>query len=98
MGSINSNKMIPTMAEKTVRLDFLPDSHEVSEYPTNSLKILQRLSSRTQNYERASRMAQLPKRILIVGAGLGGLAASIALARRGHEVTVLEKAAQLGEV
>jgi salicylate hydroxylase len=36
--------------------------------------------------------------IIVVGAGLGGLAAAIALARNGHEVTVLEAAPELGEV
>ncbi len=37
-------------------------------------------------------------RVLVVGAGLGGLATAIALARRGHTVEVLEQAPQLGEV
>jgi salicylate hydroxylase len=37
-------------------------------------------------------------RIAIVGAGLGGLSAAIALRRTGHAVTVLEQAPQLGEV
>lgn len=37
-------------------------------------------------------------RILVVGAGLGGLATGIALARRGHTVTIFEQARQLGEV
>ena len=36
--------------------------------------------------------------ILIAGAGLGGLASAIALARRGHKVTVFEQAFILGEV
>lgn len=36
--------------------------------------------------------------IIVVGAGLGGLAAAIALARRGHNVTVFEQAPELGEV
>lgn len=35
---------------------------------------------------------------MVVGAGLGGLATAVALARQGHEVTVLEQAAVLGEV
>ena len=37
-------------------------------------------------------------RILIVGAGLGGLSAAIALARKGHTVDVLEQASKLSEV
>jgi salicylate hydroxylase len=36
--------------------------------------------------------------VLIVGAGIGGLTAALALLRRGIHVTVLEQAAQLGEV
>lgn len=37
-------------------------------------------------------------KILIAGAGLGGLTAALALIRRGHEVEVLEQASKLGEV
>jgi salicylate hydroxylase len=36
--------------------------------------------------------------ILIVGAGIGGLAAALAFARRGARVRVLEKATELTEV
>jgi salicylate hydroxylase len=36
--------------------------------------------------------------IIVCGAGLGGLGASIALARKGHKVTVLEATSQLNEV
>jgi len=36
--------------------------------------------------------------VLIVGAGIGGLAAAIALAQRGAAVTVLEQAAEISEV
>jgi salicylate hydroxylase len=37
-------------------------------------------------------------RVLIAGAGLGGLTAALALLRDGHDVRVYEQAAQLGEV
>lgn len=36
--------------------------------------------------------------IVIVGAGMGGLGAAIALRRAGHKVVVLEQAAEFGEV
>jgi 2-polyprenyl-6-methoxyphenol hydroxylase-like FAD-dependent oxidoreductase len=36
-------------------------------------------------------------RVIVVGAGLGGLAAAVALHRRGHEVTVRERAPELRE-
>ncbi|MFZ9133856.1 MAG: NAD(P)-binding protein, partial [Gemmobacter sp.] len=36
--------------------------------------------------------------VTVLGAGIGGLAAAIALARRGASVEVLEQAAELGEV
>lgn len=36
--------------------------------------------------------------IVIIGAGLGGLAASISCALGGHNVTVLEQARELAEV
>ncbi|HEY4072771.1 MAG TPA: FAD-dependent monooxygenase [Herbaspirillum sp.] len=38
------------------------------------------------------------KRVSIVGAGLGGLVAALALIKKGFDVTVFEQAAQLGEI
>ena len=35
-------------------------------------------------------------RIVIAGAGIGGLAAALALLRHGHGVTVLEQASEFG--
>jgi salicylate hydroxylase len=44
---------------------------------------------------------QVPKQSLkvgLIGAGIGGLAAAIAIARAGCDVTVLEAATELGEI
>ena len=38
------------------------------------------------------------ERILVAGGGVGGLAAALGLAQKGFAVTVLEKAARLGEI
>ena len=38
------------------------------------------------------------RRIIVVGAGLGGLAATVGLRRRGFEVEVYEQAPELGEI
>ena len=39
-----------------------------------------------------------PLHVIIVGAGLGGLAAAIATREAGHNVTICEQAPALGEV
>ena len=36
--------------------------------------------------------------VLVVGGGIGGLAAALALARRGFSVKVIEQAQELGEI
>ncbi|KUJ16928.1 FAD/NAD(P)-binding domain-containing protein [Mollisia scopiformis] len=66
-------------------------------HPTRSLQFL-RNSSSEYNNDACSLQAKVRLRIIVVGAGLGGLACAIALARRGHTITVLEQANQLGEV
>jgi 2-polyprenyl-6-methoxyphenol hydroxylase-like FAD-dependent oxidoreductase len=39
-----------------------------------------------------------PFRVIVAGAGIGGLTAALALLRQGFEVEVLEKSPELGEV
>src|SRR5882724_4057389 len=46
----------------------------------------------------SGRCAPLKLNILIVGCGLGGLAAAFTLSKAGHHVTILESAQALGEV
>lgn len=48
--------------------------------------------------ESKTGQSEVRLQVLIVGAGLGGLATAVALARSGHTVQVLEQAAALGEV
>ncbi len=40
--------------------------------------------------------AQQPKKVLVIGGGIGGLAAAYVCAKRGHQVTLAEKEAELG--
>ncbi len=46
----------------------------------------------------ASTLTDTKCHVLIFGCGLGGLAAAIAIRKVGHEVTILEKRAELQEV
>lgn len=48
--------------------------------------------------ESPSTFTNIKCHILIIGCGLGGLAAAIAIRKVGHEVTILEKKALLQEL
>lgn len=74
-------------------------------YPSQSLRFLDDLVNSgslhseqdgVNGYEPSSSRVKL--RVVVVGAGIGGLAVAIALRRRGHSVRILEQAAKLGEV
>ncbi|KAF2402274.1 FAD/NAD(P)-binding domain-containing protein [Trichodelitschia bisporula] len=64
-------------------------------YPTRCLTFLRPLHTSTASPPTP---ALTPLRIAISGAGLAGLAAGIALARRGHTVTIFEATPALSEV
>jgi hypothetical protein len=81
----------------------LSETLTIPSYPSNVLNFLRKLrkSPDLQNGRSSNTrplQAKVRLRIVIVGAGLGGLATSIALARRGHSVVVLEQAQKLAEV
>ena len=65
-------------------------------YPSGSLNFVR--SFQPVKPKGASSHGQLRLSILVIGAGLGGLAAAIALVRKGHTATILEQAQQLAEV
>ncbi|KAL3483107.1 hypothetical protein BJX62DRAFT_231206 [Aspergillus germanicus] len=62
-------------------------------YPSNCLQFLKQF----RNAAGETR-SKITLKIIIVGAGLGGLSTAIALATQGHKVMVYEQAPQLGEV
>lgn len=70
-------------------------------YPSRCLHFLNdagkdRIVSNGEDKQPAT--GSLSLNVLIAGGGLGGLASAVALARRGHKVTVFEQAPVLGEV
>ena len=71
-----------------------------TSYPSQALRFLEKANERNGSTPPVSlpEQARIKMSIIVVGAGLGGLALAIALARRGHSVRVLEQASKLGEV
>jgi salicylate hydroxylase len=82
----------------------MPSPETLLTYPSQSLHFLKSLHdcratpNKTHFAPQPVLSARLKLDIIVVGAGLGGLAVGIALARRGHSVQVLEQASVLGEV
>lgn len=69
-----------------------------TSYPSNCLRFLQNGSTPESVNDGVTSQAKTSLDILVVGAGLGGLATAVALRRRGHQVTVFEQAPELMEV
>jgi salicylate hydroxylase len=73
----------------------------IASCPSQALRFLEKAHEQTG---KSSFSASLPEQacykmtIIVVDAGLGGLALAIALARRGHSFRVLKQAAESGEV
>lgn len=95
---VNGHKPI----EQTIVRHSLPNI--AISYPSQSLRFLEKLGDeelpciQARHGSTNPTPARLKLNIVIIGAGLGGLALAIALVRRGHSVRVLEQAPKLGEV
>jgi salicylate hydroxylase len=96
-GTLSKNDHEPTRTTGSARAgQSLPDW---ATYPSQSLRFLRTLETETPFHQDAQPTpARLKLNVIIVGAGLGGLALAVALSRRGHSVRILEQAPKLGEV
>ncbi|MET9677822.1 FAD-dependent monooxygenase [Streptomyces sp. NPDC006482] len=64
--------------------------------PTQKIQVGRRIDPRPSR--RHLPVTTSPLHIAVVGGGIGGLAAALAIARSGHRVTVVERAARFGEI
>ncbi|KAJ5654888.1 hypothetical protein N7490_001891 [Penicillium lividum] len=68
------------------------------KYPSNCLEFAKPFLEPENKISDSVEEAKVPLNIILVGAGLGGLATAIALTQSGHKVTVYEQTPVLGEV
>jgi len=103
----STTESIPADDRRQQREPRYPPRDLLPSYPSQSLQFLRKVQrpGASEEHLRAAdgpcpspRLAMCRLSIVIVGAGLGGLAAAIALGLKGHAVRVVEQAQQLGEV
>ncbi|KAJ6104926.1 hypothetical protein N7486_003615 [Penicillium sp. IBT 16267x] len=74
------------------------DALQMPTYPSNCLEFAKPFLASESKISDSLDKAGVPLKILLVGAGLGGLTTAIALTQSGHNVTVFEQTPVLGEV
>lgn len=73
-------------------------SLQMPTYPSNCLEFAKPFLAPETKASEGEHKAKVALKIILVGAGLGGLATAIALTQSGHNVTVFEQTPVLGEV
>ncbi|KAJ5402817.1 uncharacterized protein N7487_008713 [Penicillium crustosum] len=81
------------VSQASLKVSFSSHNGNTPTYPSNCLEFLNDPLAGEKTIP-----AKVHLNIIVVGAGLGGLATAIALASSGHTVTVYEQAQKLGEV
>lgn len=98
-GSIaaTNGSLVKPLANESVALE--PPKYAATSYPSNCLRFLKNaVQEEATQHDEGPKPAKAKLDVLVVGAGIGGLATAVALQRQGHDVTVFEQAPELAEV